>query len=291
MTLTAKRIMAEKTLDSSSLSPSAAQLPYPPASVSAVSVKIPPFWSADPEVWFVQVEAQFSTRNITSQKTMFDHVIAALAPEIAMEIRDLLLSPPDDHPYDVLRTQLIKRTAASEQRRLQQLLTSEELGDKKPSQLLRRMQQFLGDSAGPNPDNKFLRELFLQRLPSNVRMVLASAGDMSMEALAQLADKIMEVATPTVSAVHISPLATEVEQLRTEIAHLKDALASLQLPSAQRHTPHSRPSSRAGSRSSSPTPTPAGDKSALCWYHRRFGDRAKKCVSPCNWSGNAQARC
>ncbi len=49
-------------------------------------------------------------------------------------------------------------------------------------------------------------------------MVLASAGDMSLEALAQLADKIMEVASPTLSAVHISPLASEVEQLHTVIA-------------------------------------------------------------------------
>ena len=77
--------------------------------------------------------------------------------------------------------------AASEQRRLQQLLTSAE----EPSQLLRHMQQLLGDSAVCNPDNKFLRELFLQRLPNNVRMVLASASDMSLEDLAQLADRII----------------------------------------------------------------------------------------------------
>ena len=167
------------------------------------------------------------------------------------------------------------------------------------------MQQLLGDSTGPNPDNRFLHELFLQRLPNNVQMVLVSAGYMSLEDLAQLA-------TPTVSAVHISSLASEVEQLHTEIALLKDALASLHLPSTQRHLSHSCSSSRAGSRSSSPTPTPAGNKSSLCWYHRRFGDRAKKCfslqlvgkcpgqlrsetvprsVSPCSWSGNAQASC
>ena len=127
--------MAEKILSSSS-SPSAAQPHSPPASVSAVAIKIPPFWPADPEVWFAQVKAQFSTRNITNQRTHFDHVIAALAPEIATEVRDLLLSPPDDHPYDVLRVELIKRTVASEQRRLQHLLIAEELSDKQPSQLL-----------------------------------------------------------------------------------------------------------------------------------------------------------
>ena len=113
----------------------------PPASstISAVAIKIPPFWPADPQLWFAQVEAQFNTRNITAERTRFDYVVASLAPEFSLEVRDLILAPPDRHPYSTLKDQLIKRTAASEQRRLQQLLTAEELGDRKPTQLLCRM--------------------------------------------------------------------------------------------------------------------------------------------------------
>ena len=270
----------------------AASPPLQPATVSAVSIKLPPFWPADPQVWFAQVEAQFATRNISNQRTCFDYVVAALAPEFATEVRDLLLAPPDADPYNVLKAQLIQRTAASEQRRLQQLFTAEELGDKKPSQLLRRMQQLLGDAAGPNPDNKFLRELFLQRLPSHVRMVLASAGEMSLEALAQLADKIAEVATPSISTLNLSPLTAEVEQLRSEVARLQDMLASIQLASLHQRPPRQRSSSRPSSRSASPKP-PATPEQAdgLCWYHRKFGEQAHKCTSPCSWSGNAKARC
>lgn len=63
------------------------------------------------------------------------------------------------------------------------------------------MQQLLGDKT-TTVDSSFIRELILQCLPSNVRMVLASAGDdMALEELAQLADRITDVAVPSIATV------------------------------------------------------------------------------------------
>jgi len=203
-------------------------------------IKLPPFWPADPQLWFAQVEAQFSTQNITVQKTKFKYVIASLSPEYATEVCDLLLRPPNENPYDVLKEQLVKRTTASEQRRLQQLLSTEELGDRKSMQLLHRMQQLLGDCP---PDETFIHELFLPRLPSNDRIVLTSVSrDTNLEELAQMADVIVEVATPSVSAVNAVPhhLATKIEQLRSEVASLTTLVKSL----TQRHHSPSLNSSR-----------------------------------------------
>ena len=250
-----------------------------PASVGTVSIKLPPFWPADPQLWFAQVEAQFSTRNITAQKTKFEYVVASLSPEYATEVRDLLLQPPNENPYDVLKEQLVKRTAASEQLRLQELLSTEELGDRKPTQFLRRMQQLLGGTAPGLPDSSFIRELFLQRLPSSVRMVLASTRrDTSVEELAQIADKIMEVATPSISAVTTTPpqLAAEMEQLRSEVTHLANLVKSLTQPRRSPSPSHRRRQ-------------PTTDCDDLCWYHQRFGDSAHKCIEPCSKSGNGMA--
>ena len=172
---------------------------------TTVNIKLPPFWPADPAVWFAQVEATFATKRLNSQKTRFDFVVASLSPEVVTEVRDLVLRPPETNPYNVLKETMIKRTAASEQRRLQQLFQAEELGDRKPTQLLRRMQQLLGDR--PGLDESFIRELFLQRLPSNVRVVLATSPSTTpLENLAELADRVTEVAAHTVAA--ISPSTT-----------------------------------------------------------------------------------
>ena len=108
--------------------------------IAAVALKLPRFWSADPQVWFAQVESQFFTRKITNcnQDTKFHHIVASLTPEVAVGISDLIINkPPDNANYDALKNTLIRRTAASRTRRLQQLLSAEELGNRKPSQLLR----------------------------------------------------------------------------------------------------------------------------------------------------------
>ena len=289
--------------------------PIDPPTASAVSItlKLPPFWPSDPELWFAQVEAQFSCRRITAQKSKFDHVVACLTPQFAAEVRDLLLKPPAESPYDQLKEQLTKRTTASEQRKLQLLFTGEELGDRKPTQLLRRMQQLLGDRPGLT-DTSFLQELFLQRLPSNVRMVLASTPDTTpLEKLAEMADKVIEVAAPSIASVQSSaslsagsapnsatsaiPVATpvalsaEIEQLRQEIARLQASvkqLARSRSSSRSNTRPSRRPQTPPAS-TSNPTNSSSDSSTALCWYHRSYGDQAQKCRPPCAWQLNSQA--
>ena len=88
------------------------------------------------------------------------------------------------------------------------------------------MQQLNSEKAS-GADASFLCELFLQRLLSNVHMVLASTNITILDDLAQLAVQIIEVTTPSISNVSVS---TEVEQLRMEIADQKRIVQSLLTP-------------------------------------------------------------
>ncbi|XP_064456863.1 uncharacterized protein LOC135367490 [Ornithodoros turicata] len=162
-----------------------------------------PVLPADPVLWFANIEAQFALRGITAQLTKFYHVVGALGPNEAAEVWDIITVPPTERPYGALQTALTRRAAASEQERLRQLLIAKVLGDRRPSQLLRLMQQHLGDRASA-VDESILRELFLQRLPDTVRMILTTSSTVSLEALAEMSDKIMDIAPPAISVVSSS---------------------------------------------------------------------------------------
>ena len=251
------------------------------AVAAAVHLKLPPFWPTDPDVWFAQEEAQFSTCGITSQKIKYDYFVASLSPEFATEVRDLILRIPDN-PYDTLKRQLIQQTCLPEQRHLHRLVHSLELGDHKPTQLLREL---LGESSTA-AEGPLLCELLLQRLPVNVHLVLApSMAGKNLEEIAELADSIIDITPPHVST--INPPTPEVESLRTEIKDQKELVSTLTAqPCSPR--PHSPSPRRQQLRFRSPPP-PLPSSTALCWYHRRFGDRARNCTPPCATSGNDRA--
>ncbi|CAN7939658.1 unnamed protein product [Ixodes hexagonus] len=233
----------------------------------------------DSELWFLHIEATFRRGRITSQIAMFDYVVAALAQAATALARDIRRTPPADLPYDRLKTELIRRTTASEQQRLQQLLTTEELGDIKPSELLLRMHQHLGDKA-ENLDISIFRGLFLQRLHQDVRMILTTADSCSPESVDRMADEIMEVRSRGVFAVYPNSSQTRpqprpqseddrISQLCLKVDQLADELANLR--SAQQQTLRGRSPQRGFPRSSRRRSTSAP---RTCWYHAKFGMQA-----------------
>ena len=127
-------------------------------------------------------------------------------------------------------------------------------------------------------------------------MVLASSPDSTtIDELAQLADKVIVAAPPSVAAVTQPTVASEVDELRAEVVKLKETLSHLSSSrlSSRARSPspyRPRPSSPYRPRTSSPRRPPRSHSPPpLCWYHTRFGDRARKCTPPCSYSGNSGA--
>ena len=140
------------------------------------------------------------------------------------------------------------------------------------------MRQLQGDAA-ENADGPLFRELFLQRLPVNIRVVLASLDtSLSLDELSERADRMAETGSfPTTVSTVASGSGTqdgEINRLRADMADLKKLFQTFTTSS-----PGGKPK-----KISKTEPEPP-----LCWNHLRFGMAAQKCKPPCSWAGNCRA--
>ncbi|XP_063837159.1 uncharacterized protein LOC135086303 [Ostrinia nubilalis] len=229
-----------------------------------VSVRVPPFWPEEPALWFAQVESQFVLSGITKDETKFYYLVAQLDHQYAIEVKDIITNPPPTEKYEKLKSELIKRLSASQEKRIKQLLMHEELGDRKPSQFLRHR---------------------VCRLPQNIQTVIASQMDLDKDKLGELADKVYEIApsTPQVAstssaAVPYGDMAHQIAELTRQVAMLTSRLEDSDNRSRSRYQNNRYNRSRSRSRSKQPPPD-----HPHCFYHFTYGTKAKKCKQPCSF--------
>ncbi|XP_075539805.1 uncharacterized protein LOC142574649 [Dermacentor variabilis] len=276
--------------------------------VSAVSIRLPPYWDRNPAVWFLQAESQFILSGVHTEQRKYHLVVSALSPTAAEEVADLLSGPPLATSYSDIKAALLERTTTSQRARMQQLLSAENLRNRRPSQLLRRMRQLMSGNTTVS-DDRLLRELFMQRLPIaqyrpdsskllpvNVQMLLATATVMDLNSLASLADKVMEVVTPAVcnvtpSSTTVSSVPQTLSSAASPIDMLCNRLEQL-VSAAERHRTspcHGRYRSSSRSRCTREERSRSQTPPRVCFYHRRFGQEVRRCLRPCAWQGNQPA--
>ena len=136
---------------------------------SGISLRLPPFWPEEPELWFAQLEGQFALSRITKEEDKYALTIAHIQPKQAREVKDIITNPPVFNRYQTIKTALIQRLTDSKEQRIRQLLESEKIGDRKPSQFLRHLSTLAGTVAS----NDLLRTLWLGRLPTQTQAILA----------------------------------------------------------------------------------------------------------------------
>ena len=155
--------------------------------VQSVTVKVPPFWPTTPKVWFALLEAQFSSRSITSDETKYNHALQGLDKATAAEISPLLLNPPATGKFEALKAALVKTFDLTKEEKDVRLLAISGLGDRTPSALLRYMRSL---TEPEDHESALLRTLFLSHLPDPVRVGLARNPPASLDELAAAADAI-----------------------------------------------------------------------------------------------------
>ncbi|BHF62303.1 hypothetical protein SprV_0200528500 [Sparganum proliferum] len=260
----------------------------PTTSLSGLASSLPDFWQHAPELYFFRIEATFHSAKITRETDKFYKLVEALPPTILSQVQTLLRDPPTDAPYTKLKAGLLRLTSVSDRQRYHALVKEEALGDRKPSELLRRMRSLVGNM---KIDDKFFKEMFLERLPTSVQTILASGSDdLEISNLAEMADRMMEVerlSSPTIAQVSqpLNVSTSDLAELKTQIAHLSATVAALQL---RRSPGPSRRSFGRDRRRSRSRPRTA----SLCWYHVNYGDKARRCVPPCSFKstqGNSSA--
>nr|VZI46868.1 unnamed protein product [Spirometra erinaceieuropaei] len=117
--------------------------------------------------------------------------------DIATDLRDIIDCQPTEAPYTALIEALISRISLSTQKRLQSLISEEDLGGRKPTQLLRSLEQ-LAD--GQKLNASIFKQLFLQRLPPSVQAILApNIPSSTVQMLADTANVIIEYYQPPVT--------------------------------------------------------------------------------------------
>ncbi|KAL3970440.1 DNA polymerase gamma 1 [Sarotherodon galilaeus] len=248
-------------------------LPPPPM---AVTLKLPDFWFHDPPSWFVHVEAQFPLRGVSADDIKYHHVVASLDPLSTRRMMTLLRDPPAragpyhtvhaQGKYTALKALLLRRYSLSDAERAEKLLSLAGLGDSTALELMESMLSLLGAD-----DRGFLfTHLFLQQLPAPVRAGLANSPLLATKDYRSLAEEVDRILLATRSfgvqaIVPDSPAVSPAPSLMLQGPSDSSTVAGI---AARRHR-----------------------GKGLCFYHQRFGAKARRCLPPCSFQtqGNGHA--
>jgi len=264
-----------------------------------IQPKIPPFWNEQPAAWFVLVENQFSINRIVDDNEQFAHALGALPQSIVPLISNVLTNPQPGNKYNRLKTTLLNHYAISEEQRLDELISGlQQMGDLKPSHFYRLLEQKAGDSKLITP--ALLKNRWLKRLPDELRAILARDLNKDIEEILPVADQIWIYAqsktTSTIAAfkeqqpIHGKTTVDDesiLVSMQRQLDRTQQQLADLQRTLSNKNTgfrgrsPLNRFDYRRRSQSRSPS------RSRFCYFHRRFGSRARNCSKPCSFRPTA----
>ena len=259
--------------------------------VSSVAVKLPTFWTTDPELWFLQTESVFKTRTpkVTRDETKFDHAVTALPAEALNCVQNIIRMPattPDRYERlkAILQSTFGKTPAQKHVELIDYAACKEPVLDIKPSNMLLHIETLSGDNLAA-----FQRSILLNRLPNSIRTVL-STSSLSNADLAKEADQMME--TFLLARPGCTPSSIMAMENMMQIPHPYAASSPAYATPAPTYPQHAPP---LVPQSAVPPGIAAVQRQKqspfLCFFHAKFGAKAYNCKSAqCPMHGQTQRR-
>lgn len=286
---------------------------HPMATIREIKLTVPDFRSLDAETWFAVLEMEFDSHGITADQDKYSQVIPRLPAETIQLVKHIILSA-SSKKYLKIKDITLNESRPSTRARLEQLFQTAQLGNRKPSSLLRELRQHADPAI---VTESLLQEIWIQRLPNTMQGILAASTFKDLDQMAATADAIFDRTFPTVALVSAQPhpqatgsnSLTEQEQdietltqrlaqvkvrrrspepqWRQEIDNLKQDLSDIKrlLRDKPRNSSQFRDTRPQGRSYRHPE-----EQSSVCWFHGRFGPAATRCRPPCAYktkrSGN-----
>jgi hypothetical protein len=242
--------------------------------VNHIAVKLPNFWTKEPELWFMQAETTFRRANIKCSLTMYDYMLQRLPMDVLVSVKELGLrvrTGEIDDPYERLEAKLTASYQGLPWQLTFDLLDRPDLGDRRLSVLMDNMLASLPDDCQPNC---LFMVLFLRHLPPDIRDQLVAQDLKEPAAMATVSNHIYDA----------RPQGGPVQAVQQAGAHA--VVSRPHSPAGPRCQANRREGSRRGR---SRRRDDGGDSNGLCFHHHNFGAHASRCRSPCGWPGNGLA--
>lgn len=243
------------------------------------SLRLPAFWPDTPASWFSYAESKFRLQRITAELDKFDHLVGALSRESIRTVLHLVEAPPAENPYTALKESLMSSHQLTNFQRIEKLHHMEALGNRKPSDLLHQMLELCPRG---QERNEFFLFLFLQRLPSELRIMLGDDTATDPRELGVKADRLWAMHSHRMHGQVAAVAATANPEDPGAIAAVRPNPARGGKRGGQQ-----RGGQRGRGDGKRTAPRDLAQTSAgLCYYHWNFGEKATDCKQPCSWTGN-----
>jgi hypothetical protein len=210
-------------------------------------------------------------KGVTDNVERYYQVVAALTEELADMVGSVVDEEPTQESYARIKAALVATNTLTPYQMVDKLMAMEPLGGRKATELLTAMQKLR-----PPTDDQFFAWAFLQRLPREVRVLLAQDDHADMRKLAEKADALLALHQPQGHDLTVVAAA-----MPSETAEEESVVAANKGQHSKKSKKKKRSERRRRSRS------PAEYQSPLCYFHVRYGDKAHRCEEPCAWpAGN-----